>query len=219
MKNAKDRAKCLPVLLVSCLVVTTNVIYSSKAVAQSDARSTKKQYVDIRKELFANEPTADKVIEQSLKYFRLRSSDISGLRRRARLRGLIPSISADVAKDEISLDRNAEVLGVNSSRTTEGTVDERIRAAVGVTWDFRDLIFQSDEVGAYALVTQQTDLILEVSRTFYLRQQLVLQRKMNPPRDVKAQGILDLRIREFTTQLNMFTGGWFGRKLIGNSSR
>jgi hypothetical protein len=57
--------------------------------------------------------------------------------------------------------------------------------------------------------------MLEVTRTYYLRKQLILRRVYEAPTDEMALAALDMRIDEFTAILDMLTGGWFTRESSG----
>jgi hypothetical protein len=79
-------------------------------------------------------------------------------------------------------------------------------------------VFNPAEVQVYGVIGIQRDLALEVTRTYYLRKQLVLLRKTKPPEDPVSAATLDLRIDEYTALLDALTGGWFSRALGGSTA-
>lgn len=156
-----------------------------------------------------HEPTAEETIERALEAFDVSASKVRSLRALARARGLLPTVTGSYVRDDLAVDLNASSTGDQNLRRQEATSNLTDNVGVSVQWDFRDLAFNPSEVDVYTLVGVQRDLILEVSRTYFLRQQLMIQRASDPPSEPKAKHILDLRIREFTTLLNAFTNGWF----------
>lgn len=156
-----------------------------------------------------NEPSADEAIEAALSRFAVTRSDFGGLRTLARARGLLPRLTGSYGRDDQSTGLESESVGATVvRRVDEGALLED-RFGVAAEWDLRDLAFNPSEMEVYGLVSIQRDLILEVSRTYFLRQQLIIQRASSPPEDAQARHILDLRIREFTVLLDAFTDRWF----------
>ncbi|MBI3179380.1 MAG: hypothetical protein HYZ27_06935, partial [Deltaproteobacteria bacterium] len=97
-------------------------------------------------------------------------------------------------------------------QTNDGNTSRALNAlSVGAVWDFRELMFNPAELQVYGILGVQRDVMLEVTRTYYLRQQLLLRRDLEPPQDAMAQKSLDLRIDELTSTLDVMTGGWFSR--------
>ncbi|MEM7675237.1 MAG: hypothetical protein AAF449_04440 [Myxococcota bacterium] len=159
----------------------------------------------------AGEPSPEATIDKALGHFRVTRDVVGTLGTLARVRGLLPTVSGSYLNDSLSTNLDSQTRGDSNLNRVDIGDNATDHVAVSATWDFRELVFNPSEIDVYALVSLQRDLILEVSRTYYLRQQLQIQRATNPPKDAKARHILDLRIREFTTLLNAFTGGWFTR--------
>jgi hypothetical protein len=51
--------------------------------------------------------------------------------------------------------------------------------------------------------------MLEVTRTYYLRRQLLLRLLLRPPEDPLAYAALEMRVDEFTAILDVLTDGWY----------
>lgn len=166
-----------------------------------------------------HEPSAEEAIRAALSAFSVTRSDVGGLRGLARARGLLPRLSGSYGRDDQDSRSRAESVGATvTQRDEEGDLAEE-RYGVAAEWDLRDLAFNPSEMEVYGLVSIQRDLILEVSRTYFLRQQLIIQRASNPPEDAQAGHILDLRIREFTVLLDAFTDGWFSAETQRRAER
>lgn len=157
------------------------------------------------------EPSPEETIDRALEHFRVTRDVVGTLGTLTRVRGLLPTVSGTYFRDSLVTSLDSETRGDSNLDRLDSGDNATDNIAVSATWDFRDLVFNPSEIDVYALVSLQRDLILEVSRTYYLRQQLQIQRATSPPRDRKARVVLDLRIREFTTLLDAFTGGWFTR--------
>ncbi len=156
-----------------------------------------------------SEPSADEAIERALRVFAVSGGDVGSLRTLARVRGLLPRVTGSYFRDDLASNLAGRSTGDQNLQRQEELANLTDNYALSVELDLRDLAFNPSEVDVYGLVSIQRDLILEVSRTYYLRQQLLIQRATNPPVEAGARQILDLRIREFTTLLDAFTGGWF----------
>ncbi|MCB9645924.1 MAG: hypothetical protein H6730_04900 [Deltaproteobacteria bacterium] len=97
-------------------------------------------------------------------------------------------------------------------RSPEATGTGKHALSVGAVWDFRELVFNPAEVQVFGLIGVQRDIMLEATRTYYLRKQLVLRKVYKPPEDPMALAALDMRIDEFTALLDVLTGGWFSQQ-------
>ena len=184
-------------LSIAVLVAATAA--GEQAAAQSDGS--------------AYEPTAQEVVRRSLKHFSVDKGSVETLRILARTRALLPRVSGTFDRVEGTTRFNAEQTGEPESFVRGENSDlNQDRFGVGIEWDLRELIFNNNEVQIYGLVSLQRDIILEVSRTYFLRRQLLIQKTRNPPSDPRAADILDVRIMEFTALLDVFTNDWFSRE-------
>ncbi len=157
----------------------------------------------------SHEPTAEETIDKALATFAVTDGEVRSLRSLSRTRALLPKVSGTYLRDDLATNLNARLRGDQNVQRDESAAKLTDNYSVSVEWDFRDLAFNPSSVNVYNLVAVQRNLILEVSRSYYLRQQLLIQRATSPPSDPKARHILNLRIREFSTLLDAFTKGWF----------
>jgi len=168
------------------------------------------------------EPTVAETTREALRYFRVDPAAFDGLRRAARTRALLPLLAGGYRFDDDQFAR-----GQSQEPTpldiTEQTQTQVHSATVGAVWDLRELVFNPAEVQVYGLIGVQRDLMLEVTRTYYLRRQLMLRLMLRPPEDPLAPAALELRIEEFTSILDVLTDGWFSeetqRRVRQGSSR
>ena len=161
----------------------------------------------------AHEPLVQEVSSRALDHFRVDPARFDRLRRSARTRGLLPILAAGWRLDDDNFARNEDQgpMPLNAVETTNRQINS---VNVGALWDLRQLAFNPAEVQVYGLVGVQRDILLEVTRTYFLRRQLQLRLALRPPTEPLAQAALELRIQEFTAILDVMTGGWFSREAM-----
>jgi hypothetical protein len=129
-------------------------------------------------------------------------------------------LSAGYRLDNSDFSRVLSQMITNPMNINENTDTRTNSVTVGGVWDLRELAFNPSEVQVYGLVGIQRDLILEVTRTYFLRRQLLVRLALRPPADQLARATLDLRVEEYTAILDALTGGWFSRaQRRGNVSK
>ncbi len=163
-----------------------------------------------------HEPTVAQTVRVCLRYFRVDPDNFDGLRTTAKTRAWLPTLAAGYRLDDLSLNRLEQTLagpGLSLTETAdEGQSQFNHAVTVGAIWDLRELIFNPAEVQVYGLIGVQRDLMLEVTRTFYLRRQLMLRLMLRPPEDPLAYAALEMRVDEFTAVLDVLTDGWFSEE-------
>ena len=171
------------------------------ALAQGDSVAAARQRL-------SHEPTVAETTRQALRYFRVDPDAFDGLRRAARTRALLPLLAGGYRFDDDQFAR-AQNQAPTPLDVNESTQTQVHSATVGAVWDLRELVFNPAEVQVYGLIGVQRDLMLEVTRTYYLRRQLMLRLMLRAPEDPLARAALELRIEEFTSILDVLTDGWF----------
>lgn len=159
---------------------------------------------------FAREPSVSEVVDVAMRYFRVHPEVLDDLRSKAKTRALLPLLATGYRRDIDDYTRREEQSPVPVN-IVEATGTTRNALSVGAVWDLRELVFNPAEVQVFGLIGVQRDIMLEATRTYYLRKQLVLRKLYKPPQDPMAQAALDMRIDEFTALLNVLTGGWFSK--------
>lgn len=158
----------------------------------------------------AREPPVSAVVAEALRYFRVNPEAVDSVRSSSRWRALMPLVAGGFRYDDDKFARNE--VQAPSPLTSDESTNRRINSfSVGAVWDLREAVFNPAEVQAYGLIGIQRDIMLEVTRNYYLRRQLMLLRTQKPPEDPVTLATLDLRIEEFTALLDVYTGGWFSR--------
>ena len=158
----------------------------------------------------AKEPPVAEVVAEALRYFRLHPEAVDAVRSAAHTRALLPLVAGGFRYDDDKFVRFEEQ-SPTPVQNNENTNRHTNSYSVGAVWDLRELVFNPAEVQVYGLVGIQRDLMLEVTRTYFLRKQLLLLRTQKPPEDAVTAATLDLRVEEYTAVLDVLTGGWFSR--------
>jgi len=185
---------------------------TSRTAAAPAPRRSSPALIAARRRLL-REPTARHTVEAALRYFRVHPEAIDGLRAAARARGAVPLIAGGYRYDQGSGGRDFEQQMFQPNRQTETTGSRSHSFTAGAIWDLRELVFNPAEVQAYGVVGLQRDVILEITRTFYMRRQLLVRLLLRPPEDEVAQLTLQVRIEELSSLLDTMTGGWYGEAL------
>lgn len=194
----------LPALLGALLL-------ASFGPSGSAAAQTPEQLQQARESL-SHEPTVQETMTRAMNYFRVDPDSYYSLRRRARTRGLLPMFAAGYRYDDDTFSR-AEAQTPTPVNTDERSLNRSHAFNVGALWDLRELAFNASEVEVYGVVALQRDILLEVTRTFFLRRQLQLRLMLRPPSDPLARAALELRVQEYTALLDALTDNWFTRQL------
>lgn len=161
-----------------------------------------------------NEPSAAQCVQVSLRYFRVHPEALDGLRTAAQARALVPTISASYRFDDLRFLQREAATGFQPRNTDTNWNQQNNNATVALSWDLRDAVFNPDSVQVYGLVGVQRDIMLEVTRTYFARRQLLLRLQYGPPQeDPVSREATQLRVEEFTAQLDVLTGGWFSRSI------
>jgi hypothetical protein len=190
-------------ILAACLAFG-----AAGAVADSASAQAAEQVAAARRAL-AHEPTVAETTRRALEYFRVHPEAIDGLRSSARGRALLPVIAAgyQYGQDRSQLFYDQQITEPQTRDQNAAGTSHAV--SVGALWDLRQLVFNPAEVDAYGLVAVQRDVMLEITRTYFLRRQLQLRLALRPPDDPLAYAALELRVNEFAAILDTLTGGWF----------
>jgi hypothetical protein len=165
------------------------------------------------RQLIRREPRAHEVIEVALRHYRVHATEIDALRASSRYRGLLPVFSTIGSVNRSGSASASSQTISNPQDTVSNQAYNGYAVSLGLSWDLRELMFNPSELQAYGLVGIQQDILLEVTRAYFMRRQLQIRLAIRPPSDVLTKAILELRVDEYAAILDAMTGGWFGRSL------
>lgn len=193
------------------LGMQTGAVHAQVSASASDLANTPNP--------FRHEPTAAETVRKALEYFRASPEAFDRLRSAAQIRGLLPTIATGYRYYDLGVDAK-ESRSITAPAQTNGNRNDKYNSfTVGLIWDFRQVLFNPAEVQIYGLVGVQRDVMLEVTRTYFLRRQLVLRLALQPPTEALSRASLELRIDEFTAILDVLTGAWFSEEATRRHER
>lgn len=193
------------------VLIVASLLASPTAHAQTEAE------VAAARARFEIDPPIAETVHAALEYFRVSPDAIDALRRASRVRALMPLVAGGYRFDD-DAETSFEQQRLFQPREVEGRgAVRRHSVTAGAIWDLREAVFNPAQIQAYGLVGVQRDVMLEITRTYYMRRQLQLRLALRPPEDALARMTLELRVEEFTAILDALTGGWFARELVARA--
>ena len=202
-KGLQKAARSLGVSLAGSIAIL--LLAGGQAAAQEGISTFEEAKLRLK-----HEPAVDETLRQALKYFRVDPENFDRLRRTANSRAWLPTFAAGYRMDDTGTERRQFT---SSNPFLQEGVGTRVNTvSIGAVWDLRELVFNPAQVQVYGLIGVQRDLMLETTRVYYLRKQLFVRFLNAPPEDPLAREALMLRVSEFTSLLDVLTGGWFSRE-------
>ena len=192
----------LPMMILSCLLISDGWAQSA-----SDGFSGRIQRgLDQLKE----EPTVREAQGAALRFFNIDPSAVTGMRNRAALKGLMPSLEARYRHSSSQMDAETQNVLVDESSflfdDVTGTANE---VQVGLRWNLPQLIFNAEVLDVNSLAVLQEGVLKEVTRIYYTRRRLQIDLVLNPPTDPGTELSKNLRIEELESTLDAMTGNLF----------
>lgn len=164
------------------------------------------------------EPSIIEVHRAALRYFRVNPEAIERLRSASVARAGAPTLTLSGRYERVTSARDV-VDPIAAIQTDDTFGSDVFGGTVQLSWDFPGTIFNASQLQTYALVGIQMNLLKEVTRLYYVRRQLMLSLLTEPPADPRAQVAMEMRVEEFTSLIDSFTGGWFSRQLDRRGER
>ena len=165
-------------------------------------------FEQVLKELSLNEPTIEQVQEAALRHAKVIHPDnVRALRRNARLKALLPTVSVDYDK----------TIYAGSTGKKDAFVGPR-DWGLSLSWNVGDLIFNSqlrllNGSDGRLMVQLRDDILNEVTRLYYERRRLQSELILTPP-ETAGEGLSKaLKLEELTANIDALTGGRFSRNL------
>jgi len=167
---------------------------------------------------YRHEPSVEQVLRAAMVTFRKHGMRLSSLAQRARLRGLIPTLSVSA--------RHGQALDLATSQTS---VTDQLRVGTGrdltlqaaLTFELPRLVFAREEISLardHRMSLQQRQQFIEqVVALYFERRRNQLRRDQGAAADADAD--LHLRILELTALLDAFTDGAFSTMIKSRASR
>ncbi len=193
---------------LSAIFATMMFLIAATAFGQA-ARAPTRADVERARATLSREPSAILTIREGLRFHRLHPEAIEALRSAARARAAAPLLAAGYRFDFTDSGRSLEQTMFQPFNQSESSRSGFHSASIGGVWDLREAVFNAAEIQAYGLVGSQHEILMEISHTYYMRRGQQYRLLLQPPEDEMARLTIELRIEEYTAQLDLMTGGWF----------
>ncbi|MBI2896889.1 MAG: hypothetical protein HYY06_25245 [Deltaproteobacteria bacterium] len=166
----------------------------------------------------AREPSIVQVQRAAIRHYNLEPEAIDSLRSRSTGRAFLPTVTVAGSLSAVDRDRSVvDPLAVLD--TTDRSADDVLGGTAALSWNLSETVFNPAELQSYALVAQQVEILKEVTRLYFIRKQILLAMWVDPPRDPRALAGLELRVAEFTSLIDSYTGGEYMRMLATGGRR
>lgn len=175
-------------------------------------------------EIIRAEMTVRDVQKAAVKHYQLEPERIHALARNARLKGLLPHVSASFSNELGNRFTNTKdglfpVLPSPQENPNPNFYKERVAESsdqlswsVSASWDLDRLIFAAEALDAKSLTGLEENLIREVTTLYFSRRRVLASLILSPPDDDEEFFYELMRLDELTATLDAFTGGRFSKK-------
>lgn len=192
---------------IAAITVITSLAGSARA--QTGSREAR---VRSALQQMESEPSVIEVHRAALRYFRVHPEAVERIRRVAVRRAGAPVMTITGRYEYVNSNRDVAV--TPDYQFTDDSFGSNVAGgSLSLTWNFPGLVFNPAELQTYALVGIQMNVLKEVTRLYYVRRQLLLSLLADPPDDPRTRVAMRMRVEEFTSLIDSFTGGWFSQNL------
>lgn len=206
----------LATTLVRAIVLSTFTATASPSLALAEEAETREERLARAEALLAEEPSWAATRRQAVRYFEVDTESVGRQRRGVRAKAGAPSLRVSTRIDgtagshELD-DADPVVSAVVDSREDYGGL--RSWTVALLSWNLPDGVFNPAELQLYQQSGSDVYVSNVISRLYFMRRQLLLALLVDPPQDGRAYDAQRIRVEGFTSLLNRYTGGWFGRQL------
>jgi hypothetical protein len=213
--------RALMVAAVTCLVLGPANLWAEEAEdsdsvqstrAQERAKARQKARVRQAQQIMDAEPNVIQVHRAALEFFRIHPAEIERIRRMAKRRAGAPTVTVGGRYEYVDSARLVEdpIVPIQTDDDFDANV---FGGSLRLEWNLPTAVFNPAELQSYALIGIQVNILKEVTRLYFVRRQLLLSLLADPPDDPRARLAMRLRVEEFTSLIDSFTGGWFSENL------
>jgi hypothetical protein len=193
-------------------LVTLALLSFAGLAGAEEVTAAQKARVRRAMQIMDAEPTVIEVHRAALEFFRIHPEEINRIRRMAKRRAAAPTITVGGRYERVGSGR--DVVDPIVPIQTDDDFDANVfGGSLELEWNLPTAVFNPAELQSYALIGIQVNILKEVTRLYYVRRQLLLSLLANPPEDPRTRLAMSLRVEEFTSLIDSFTGGWFSRRL------
>ena len=164
---------------------------------------------------FAHEPKVQQVQDAAIRYYMVHPNDIRTLRRNAKLKALVPTISGEFSNDLTTLKRNMTD-GLYQSlpfKEREQVNGDSLGWRIQASWSLDRLVFNAEVLDVQSLIGILDGVVREVTTIYYIRRRLQIDMVLRPPTDLATRISQRIRIEELTGLLDAMTGSFMTKSV------
>ncbi len=165
---------------------------------------------------YSHEPSMEQVQQWAIRYADVHPEKILRWRKGAQAKAYFPQLSVALNRQR---DENVDVAEEGTTTPDHyivGPDEQTFDFNVSLKWDMGDVIWSdsqtSIDVRSRLMVQLRDDILDEVTRLYFERRRLQIERELSPSKDIRLQVTQELRFQELTAQINGLTGGEFSRQ-------
>jgi hypothetical protein len=165
---------------------------------------------------FAHEPTVQQIQEAAVRYYQVHPERIYSLRRNARLKALMPTITGRFTNSLTKTKRNMDdglFINALQFKEKEQVNGDTLGYYVEASWNLDRLVFNAEVLDVQSLIGILDGLVREVTTVYYIRRRLQIDMILRPPRDIATKISQRLRIEELTGLLDAMTGNYMTKSI------
>lgn len=170
------------------------------------------------RQVLASMPPLSSIVEAALDYADYDDDEVRQWRRNARRRNLLPQVTLhardrDYPIREYGLIQNVDRYGVGTLGDIHHTdsLAELNETGIELRWELRELLFDPEQMEiskeARQRAQQRNELVTQITRLYYERAELLLEKQSAASKTAKDVLNLELKLRESTDLLNQLCGG------------
>ncbi|MFW5879033.1 MAG: ComEA family DNA-binding protein [Myxococcota bacterium] len=170
-------------------------------------------------ERYHDEPSVQAVQERAMRYAEIHPELIEAWRSRSSYAAILPQLRATYRRNLEEDTRLIEQPG--SADRWQRDWDDDNQVTTVARWDLDELIFNTNELRvsseAVRLVRLREGVLNQVTKLYFERRRLQIERDLSSTMDVAAAVRREMRLHELTAQIDALTGGWFSEQLTEGS--
>jgi hypothetical protein len=203
----------LATTLVRAIVFSTFTTAPHLALAEEGG--TREERLERAEALLAQEPTWAATRRQAVRFFEVDTESVGRQRQGVRAKAGIPSLRVSSRVERTGGGRELDDTGPSQTNVDSREDHGGVRSwnVALLSWNLPDGVFNPAELQLYQQSGSDVYVSNVISRLYFMRRQLLLAVLVDPPQSGRAYDAQRIRIEGFTSLLNRYTGGWFGRQL------
>jgi hypothetical protein len=171
---------------------------------------------------FEHEPTVQDVQRAAIRYYMVNPERIRSLRRNARLKALMPTVSGGFSNSLSTSKRNMDdglYIQALPFKEHELVNGDSMGFSVSATWNLDRLVFNAEVLDVQSLIGILDGVVREVTTVYYIRRRLQIDMVLRPPQDLASKISQQIRVEELTGLLDAMTGYFMTKSIKAEKTK